>query len=527
MESIGLLSLITFSPLLGVILLAFVPSNRVGTVKLIGILVTLIPLILALVLFSGFNPNIDGMQFLEDVSWIEIPLGDGTASGGTILEFKYSMGVDGLSLALILLATIVVSMSAIAAANMIKKRWKEYYILFSLLQVGLFGVFLCQNLFLFFVFFEITLITMFFLIGIWGLEQREKAAYTFLIYNGLGSAIMLVAFIALTINAGATYSNNMTIFTSDISTIIYNLTNSNSPYYVIEQITGEPAFSDTFKYGVFFALLVAFGIKLPLFPFHSWILKVHYQAPPPMSMILSGVLLKIGAYGLFRIEYSFFPDITSSLSLLIIILGIINLFYGGILAFVQKDFKMVIVYSSISHMGIIMLGLGSMNTFGFQGAIFQMVSHGLLSALFFYIVGIIYNRAHTAKLAELGGLAKTMPFTSGILLAGALASLGLPGMSGFISEFMTFLGLFQNHPILAAISTVGIIITTAYLLRATLKITFGETVDILKDVKEIRSIEVIPLFVLLGFIILIGVYPAILSEPLQMTIKSLLTVIGG
>ncbi len=527
MESIGLLTLITFSPLLGVLILAFVPSNRIGTIKLIGVLVTLIPLMLALILFAGFDSNIDGIQFKEDIEWIEIPLGDDSGFGDTILEFRYSMGVDGLSMALILLATVVASMSAIAAVNMIKKRWKEYFIIFSIMQVGLYGVFLCLNLFLFFIFFEITLITMFFLVGIWGLDKRENAAFTFLLYNGLASAIMLVAFIALIINAGATYSNNMTVFTSDISTIAYNLTNSSSPYYVIEQITGESAFSDTFKYGVFIALLVAFGIKMPLFPFHSWILKVHYQAPPPMSMILSGVLLKIGGYGLFRIEYTFFPDITSSLALLLIILGIINLFYGGILAFVQKDFKMVVVFSSISHMGIIMLGLGAMNSLGFQGAIFQMVSHGLLSALFFYIVGVIYNRVHTTKFDDLGGMAKTMPFTSGILLAAALASLGLPGMSGFISEFLTFLGLFQNYPILAAISTLGIIITTVYLLRATLKITFGSTTDILREVKEIRSVEVIPLFVFLGFIILIGVNPSILSEPLQMTIQTLLTGIGG
>lgn len=527
MEAIGLLTLITFSPLLGVFLLAFVPSNKIGTIKLVAVITTLIPLLFALILFVGFDPSIDGMQYVEDVKWIEIPLVNDPVNGNTMLEFRYGMGVDGLSLALIMLATVVASMSAIAAVNMIKKRWKEYFIIFSIMQVGLYGIFLCQNLFLFFVFFEISLITMFFLIGIWGLKQRENAAFTFLLYNGLASIIMLVAFIALIINAGASYADNIMVFTSDMSTIAYNLTNSGSPYYVIAQITGEPAFTDTFKYGIFFALLVAFAIKMPLFPFHSWILKVHYQAPPPMSMILSGVLLKIGAYGLFRIEYSFFPEITSSLALLLIILGLINLFYGGILAFVQKDFKMVIVYSSISHMGIIMLGLAAMNSLGFQGAIFQMVSHGLLSALFFYIVGIIYNRVQTTEFINLGGMAKTMPFTSGILLATALASLGLPGMSGFISEFMTFLGLFQNYPILAAISTLGIIVTTVYLLRATLKITFGATSKILEDVKEVRSVEVIPLFVLLSFVILIGVFPSILSEPLQITIQTLLSGIGG
>ncbi len=506
-----LLSLITFSPLLGVLLLLFIPSDKAGTIKLIGSVVSFIPLLLAFVTFTQFDAAYNGMQFVQNIHWINIPL-----TAGIALEFNYSLGVDGLSMPLVLLATIVASMSALASVNMIKKRWKAYFILFFFMQVGLYGVFVAQNLFLFFVFFEVTLITMFLIIGIWGLEKREDAAFTFLLYNGLGSAIMLIAFIALMMNAGEyAVGPNATVYTTDIQTIIYNLTE------------GTKEFSSYFLYGVFFALLVAFGIKLPMFPFHSWILKVHYQAPPPMSMILSGVLLKIGAYGLFRMEYSFFPEITHSFAMLLVILGIINLLYGAILAFVQTDFKMVVVYSSISHMGIVLMGLGAMNSFGFQGAIFQMVSHGFLSALFFYIVGVIYNRIHTAKLDDLGGMATVMPFTSGILLTGALASLGLPGMSGFVSEFLTFLGVFEKMPVLAAIGTLGIVFTTAYLLRATLKVTFGPTAEKLQSLVDVRSTEMIPMMVLLGFVILIGVYPAIISEPLQTTLQTLLTRIGG
>lgn len=530
METIGLLTLIIFTPLIGVILLAFVPNNKVGTIKLISVIVTLIPLIFAIALYAGFDSSIEGMQYVEDINWINIPLGDYLIFGDMVLELNYSLGVDGLSMPLILLGAIVASMSAIAAVNMIKKRWKEYFILFFLMQVGLYGVFAAQNLFLFFIFFEISLVTMFFLVGIWGQEKRENAAFTFLLYNGLGSIAMLVAFVALIMNAGLILGENgSAVLTSDISTIIYNLNASDSPYYIIQQFTNELplALNDTFLYGIFFALLFAFGIKIPLFPLHSWILKVHYQAPAPMSMILSGVLLKIGVYGLFRMEYAFFPDIANSMATLFIILGIVNLFYGGILAFVQKSLKMVVVYSSISHMGIILLGLGAMNSFGFEGAVFQMVSHGLLSALLFYIVGVIYNRVKTTDFAELGGMSKVMPYTSGILLATALASLGLPGMSGFISEFMTFLGLFEHHAIWAVIGVFGIIITTLYLLRATLNITFGSTVDNLKNVVEVRSTEVIPMVILLGVVILIGVYPSILSDPLQMTLKSLLTGIGG
>jgi len=521
MDSI-LLTLITFSPLLGVLLLLFVPGHKAGAIKLIGALVSLIPLVLALLMYSGFDPAINGMQFVQDVNWITIPI-----FGDMVLEFNYSLGVDGLSMPLVILAAIVASMSALAAVNMIKKRWKEYFLLFFLMQIGLYGVFVSQNLFLFFIFFEITLITMFFLIGVWGQDKREDAAFTFLLYNGLGSAIMLIAFIMLMVNAGAVESANGTVFTTDIRTLIYNLTDPTSSYNVYAQLTGEKAFSDIFLYGSFFGLLLAFGIKLPVFPFHSWILKVHYQAPPPMSMILSGVLLKIGAYGLFRISFSFFPEITQDIAVFLIIFGLINLLYGAILAFVQKDFKMVVVYSSISHMGIILLGLGAMNSFGFQGAIFQIVSHGFLSALFFFIVGVIYNRVHTAKFADLGGMAKVMPFTSGILLAGTLASLGLPGMSGFVSEFLTFLGVFKDYPALAAIGTLGIVFTTAYLLRATLKVTYGPTEEKVATMVEARTLEMIPMMVLLGFVILLGIYPDILSGPLQTTLQSLLTRIGG
>ncbi len=522
MDSIGLLTLLTFSPLLGVLLLLFVPNDKAGTIKLIGALTSFIPLVLAFALFAGFDPSAQGMQFVENVKWIQMHVGQ------DILEFNYGLGVDGLSMPLVVLASIVASMSALAAVNMIKKRWKEYFILFLFMQVGLFGVFVSQNLFLFFIFFEITLITMFFLIGIWGQDKREDAAFTFLIYNGLGSAIMLISFVVLLINAGVYLrADGVRVYTTDIQTLIYNLTNHASPYFEAAKQLGTQPFSHFFLYGVFFALLVAFGIKLPLFPFHSWILKVHYQAPPPMSMILSGVLLKIGAYGLFRIEYSFFPGITKEFANLLLILGLINLLYGAILAFAQKDFKMVVVYSSISHMGIILLGLGAMNSFGFQGAVFQMVSHGFLSALFFFIVGVIYTRVHTAKLDELGGMAKVMPFTSGILLTGALASLGLPGMSGFVSEFLTFLGVFATKEVIAVIGTIGIVLTTAYLLRATLKVTYGPTAEKLKNMVDARTLEMIPMMVLLGFVILIGIYPNILSEPIQVTLQSLLTRIGG
>jgi len=506
MMGIGILSLLTLSPLVGVIILAFIPREKAGTIKTIGILTTIFSLMLAIVVYLTFDGSTDQVQFVEHYQWITIPI-----AAQNVFSLDYSLGIDGLSMPLLLLGAIVGAMSAIAAANMINKRWKEYYILFLLMQVGVFGVFAAQNLFLFFIFFEVSLITMFFLIGIYGNEDREYAAFKFLLYNGLASAIMLLAFIALMVYAG--YNENLNMLTTEYQTIAQNL--------------AKPDISPVFLHWTFFALLIAFGIKLPVFPLHTWLLNVHYQAPVPMSMILSGVLLKIGAYAMFRMGFNFYPDLVEKYSLLLIILGLINILYAAIIAYVQEDFKMIVVYSSVSHMGIVLLGLGALNIFGFQGAVFQMVSHGLISATLFYLVGVIYTRVHTAKMKDLGGMAKTMPITSGVMLTAAMASLGLPLMSGFVSEFFTFIGLFKEHAILAAIGSLGILFTSAYLLRGTLNVTFGPTSELLAEQKDARFLEMVPMVVFLGLIILIGVIPSILSEPLQATLQSLLARIGG
>lgn len=498
------LSILVFSPLVGILVLAFLPKTQESNIKFVGFLATLPALVLSLFAFFQHlgGGNID--QYNVKVNWIHF--GDFAEMG--LFKIDYELGLNGFSLILIVLTAVLSTLAAIASIH-IKKEWKGYFMLFLLLEIGMLGVFAAQNLILFFIFFEITMIPMFFLIGKWGYFEKEKAAYSYLIYNGLGSAILLIVIMVLFARTG----------TSNIEAL--------AKIMAMEDPATVSPFSDSLKMGLMIALLIAFGVKLPIFPLHTWMLRVHVQAPPSIVMLHSGVLLKIGAFGLIRFGMGIFPEQFESLAALIVILGVVNLLYGAFLAFLQEDFKMVLAYSSISHMGIVLMGVGALNEAGIQGAIFQVVSHGLISALLFFLVGVFYERFHTSTIMNLGGMAKGMPLTAGFLLAGAMASLGLPGMSGFVSEFMAFLGLFEEMPILAAIGCIGIIMTAVYLLRATLGITYGKAHREFAGVTDLKAAEFVPVLVLTALIVLIGVYPSVLSEPLQATLETIMLGLGG
>jgi NADH-quinone oxidoreductase subunit M len=487
------LSLLVFSPLLGIVLLAFMPKANEKGLKMLGVLGTLPAAILALMAYFSYLSGKSLDIFSEKVDWIQF--GSFGALDPNLFTVRYELGIDGFSLLMIVLTSVLALLAAIASFH-IKKEWKGYFMLFLLLEIGMLGVFTAQNLILFFIFFEVTLIPMFFLIGKWGYFDKEKAAYSFLIYNGLGSAVLLIVIMVLFAKTGTTNIEALKVLV-------------NSPEQALTPI------SDSLKMGLFIALIIAFGVKLPIFPLHSWMLRVHVEAPPSIVMLHSGILLKIGAFGLIRFGMGIFPEQFQELAVLIAVLGVVNLLYGAFLALIQTDFKMVLAYSSISHMGIVLIGLGAYNEAGVQGAIFQVVSHGLISALLFFLVSVLYERVQTTHLKNLGGLAKGMPIVSGFLLAGAMASLGLPGMSGFVSEFMAFLGLFEEMPILAAVGTLGIILTAVYLLRAVLAITYGKSNREYAGITDLRSYEWAPVLVLVGLIILIGVYPAVLSQPLE------------
>jgi NADH-quinone oxidoreductase subunit M len=501
----NLLSFLVFSPLLGIVILLLIPKTQEYWLKFVGFVATLPALILSLNAFFQYRSGADLHQWDESLNWISFK---NAIQYGDLFSIKYELGLDGLSLVLLVLAAIISTLAAIASIQ-IKKEWKGYFILFLLLEIGMLGVFASENLFLFFLFFELTLIPTFFLIGKWGYAEKEKAAYSLLIYNGLGSAILLLVIIVLFARTGTTNIEALqTMMTSDNHQFVSSI-------------------SEPLKYGLLTALLIAFGIKLPIFPLHTWMVRVHVQAPPSIVMIHSGLLLKIGAYGLIRFGIGIFPDQFQEIAILLAILGVINLLYGAFLALIQTDFKMVLAYASISHMGVVLIGLGAFNEAGIQGAIFQVVSHGLISALLFFLVGVFYERTKTTEIPSLGGMAKAMPITAGFLLAGAMAALGLPGMSGFISEFLAFLGLFREQPILGAIGALGMILTAVYTLVKVLGITYGNAKRDWTGSRDLHSVEYVPAVVLTGLIVLIGVYPTILSEPLKSALDTIMLRIGG
>lgn len=497
-----LLPILVFSPLAGVLSLLFINRHKERSIKMIGIAATLPALLISIYLYVQFRAGEKLTQYDIKLDWFRF--GSFKEFDPNLFAVRFELGVDGFSLVMLLLTSLLCTLAAIASMH-IKKEWKGYFLLFFILQIGMLGVFAAENLILFFLFFELTLIPMFFLIGKWGYEKSEKAAYSFLIYNGLGSAVLLIVIMILFAKTG---TSNITVLQQVIP---------NGGVTLIANMTPE------LKYGLFIALLVAFGVKLPIFPLHTWMLRVHVQAPPPIVMLHAGVLLKIGAFGLIRFGIGIFPEQFQHVAAFIIGLGVINLLFGAFLAMIQTDFKMVLAYSSISHMGIVLLGLGALNEAGLQGAIFQVVSHGLIAALLFFLVGLLYERTKTTELKELGGLAKPMPVLAGFLLAGGLASLGLPGMSGFVSEFMAFLGVFKQNILFGVIGALGLILTAVYVLRAVLAITFGESKNkAFHSLADVKGMEWSPLVVLLGLIILIGIYPAILQAPLQETINMMI-----
>ncbi|MDR4982191.1 NADH-quinone oxidoreductase subunit M [Bacillus cereus] len=492
-----LLTFFIFSPLLGILLLILTPKKELRTVRALGLFGTTLPFGIAIVLACTYASGKSLSLFDEKVTWIKF--GDFAAVDKRWFSIYYELGIDGLSLVMMVLTALLAMLAAIAAFS-IQRNLKAFYMLLLMLEIGMLGVFAAQNLMLFFIFFEITLPPMFLLIGKWGKLSSEKAAYSYLIYNGIGSAILLIVFSILFAKTG----------TTNILELKEILTNVGS---------GGATIPSSLQFGLFLFIMIAFAIKLPVFPLHRWMVNVHIEAHPAVVMLHAGVLLKIGAYGMIRFGKGLFPEYFSEFATLIAILGVINLLYGAFLALIQTDFRKVLAYSSISHMGIVLMGLAALNAPGTQGALFQVVSHGLIAALLFFLLGVIEQRFGTSDITALGGLAKSVPVLSGFFLAGGMASLGLPGMSGFVSEFLAFLGLFQEEPVIAAVGVLGIILTAVYVLRATLQVTFGKKEWEAKS--DIHGWEYVPVLLLIFCIITIGVMPEILGDPLRNTLETL------
>ncbi|MFC0044196.1 NADH-quinone oxidoreductase subunit M [Metabacillus iocasae] len=497
-----LLTFLIFSPFIGLLFLLFIKKDKEKLIKWVGALSTLLPLSVAWLIYIQVKTGRAYDSFLQQYEWFRFGY---TESPTDLFSIQYEVGIDGFSLLLLLLTTTISTLAAFGSFS-IKSGLKGYYALFLLLEVGMLGVFVAQNLILFFIFFELTLIPMFFLIGKWGGFDREKAAYTFLLYNGIGSAILLVVIMTLFAKTG----------TSNIAFLTDLLANNELKIFTNQE-----------KWGLFLGLLIAFAVKLPVFPLHTWMVRVHVQAPPSIVMLHAGILLKIGAFGLIRFGIGMFPREFSSLSMLIVILGIINLLYGAFLAWRQDDLRKVLAYSSVSHMGIVLMGLGALNHAGVQGAIFQVISHGFISALLFFLVNALLERFNTSMISKLGGLANTAPILSGVLLTGAMASLGLPGLSGFISEFMTFLGVFNTFPWLGALGTLGIIMTAVYMLKAVLNMTFGKQSEHHVSKHDLYKGEIAIVSLFLLFILLIGVYPDVLTNMIEPSLQMIVEGLGG
>jgi NADH-quinone oxidoreductase subunit M len=507
-----ILTWITFLPIIGILIILLIPSGKdeksqekaKAIIRWVSVGITFLQLILAITIYLNFNPALPGVndistfQFVEKVSWIRATL----PMVGNI-NIEYFMGIDGMSVPMILLTSIICFVAVFPSFG-INKAVKGYFAMYLLLDLGMMGVFCALDFFLFYVFWELMLLPMYFLIGIWGGPRKEYAAIKFFIYTLVGSVFMLLVMIGLYHSTGS-------------FNIIEMMNASNFRDGSIFSGLGT-----TIRYVAFIALFIGFAIKVPLFPFHTWLPDAHVEAPTPISVILAGVLLKMGAYGMIRIAFPIFPDAFGYFQTLIGWIGMISIVYGAFCALGQhkigkRDFKKLIAYSSVSHMGLVILGLSSMRPEGTVGAIFQMFNHGIITAMLFMIVGVIYDRSHTRGLDDFGGLAKKMPVYTGVMAIAFFAAIGLPGMSGFISEVLVFLGSFKTYPVLTIISGLSIILGASYMLWTLQKIFFGNLPEKWqgpwdpsgKKYKsdDLNTLELTALLPLAFIVIFLGIYP--------------------
>ena len=504
MENFPILSLITFLPIVGMVIILFIPKTQEMLIKGLTLFITGLQVILAIFILHGFNFALGGIndpasfQFIEKFTWINI---SAFSWIGTI-KIDYFLGIDGLSVAMVLLTAIVTFIATLSSWS-IKKSIKGYFALFLLLDTGMMGVFVALNFFLFYIFWELMLLPMYFLIGMWGGPRREYAAIKFFLYTLLGSVFILLVMIGLYFSSTETLANGSKIFTFNMLSMM------NVHNYTATGIL-SPLNPNNLRFIAYIALFIGFAIKIPMFPFHTWLPDAHVEAPTAISVILAGVLLKMGAYGILRISFPIFPEITEKLIWWIALFGMINIIYGALCAMAQKDFKKMIAYSSISHMGIVMLGMASLTTIGISGAILQMFNHGTITAMLFLIVGVIYDRAHTRDMDAFGGLATQMPIYAGITTVAFFAAIGLPGLSSFVSEVFVFLGAFSVPAIrvITVISTLGILLGAGYMLIALQKVFLGDLKEKWNMLSDLTFREYAMLVPLGLIVIFLGVYPA-------------------
>jgi NADH-quinone oxidoreductase subunit M len=479
LTGVPILSILTFLPLAGVLVVAVMPGSGPGAAKRfwsVGLAVSLLEFAISIPVLIAFDPAVAGMQFTEHRAWIES------------LGISYSLGLDGISLWLVMLTTFFVPLCILCSFTYIQKKIREYIISFLLIETAMIGTFLAMDLVLFYVFWELMLIPMFLLIGIWGGERRIYSAVKFFLYTAVGSIFMLVAIVVL-------YFHHQQA-TGEASFYLFSLLDLHIPVEM--------------QFWLCAAFFLAFAIKVPMFPLHTWLPDAHVEAPTAGSVILASILLKMGTYGFIRFAMPLFPYATHQFIPIIAGLGVIAIVYAALVSWVQPDIKKLVAYSSVSHMGYVLVGLFALNMQGVQGGIYQMLNHGLSTGALFLLVGMIYERRHTRLMEEFGGLAKIMPVFATFLMIATLASVAVPGTNGFVGEFLILLGAFKSYPLLAIIATSGALFSVIYMLWMYQRVMFGP-VDKpqnagLSDLNWRETVTMLPIAVL---IIVMGIFPGL------------------
>jgi NADH-quinone oxidoreductase subunit M len=497
-EGMPVLSVVAFLPLLGALVIAFIPRERVDWVRWAALLTALATWAVSLLLLVGFEPGTGGFQFTEAAGWIPA------------FGIQYKLGLDGISLALVVLTTTLTWVSILASFGPIRDRVKEYMISFLVLEVGMIGVFLALDLFLFYIFWEIVLIPMYLIIGIWGGANRIYATIKFVLYTLVGSLLMLVAILGVAYTYQASTGSWVGAF----------------DYETLRAFGFDP----TLQFFAFAGFFLAFAIKVPMFPFHTWLPDAHVEAPTAGSVILAGVLLKLGGYGLIRFCVPLFPNAAQQWAPLIIVLSLIAVVYGAIVALVQPDLKKLVAYSSVSHMGFVTLGIFIFQEQGLHGAVFQMVAHGVITGALFLLVGVIYERTHDRAIARMGGLSAVTPVYAAVFGFFVLASLALPGLAGFVAEFLVLVGAFAFSPPVAAVAALAMMLGAAYLLWMYQRVVFGDVSDFLRGlgghVTDMNRVEVLTLAPLMVLTLAFGIFPRLLLELFQAPVTDILAQFG-
>ncbi len=483
-SSAPILSIVTFLPLAGALFIALLPREALQNIRYTALWTTLLTFAISLLIWLNFDPATPGFQFLEERDWL-----------GPI---KYKMGVDGISMLFVILTTFLMPLCILASWDAIEDRVKEYMIAFLVLEALMIGVFCALDLVLFYLFFEGGLIPMFLIIGVWGGARRVYASFKFFLYTFLGSVLMLLAMMAMYWHAG----------TTDIPTLM------------------QTKFPPDMQFWLWLAFFASFAVKMPMWPVHTWLPDAHVEAPTAGSVILAGILLKMGGYGFLRFSLPMFPDASADLAPLVFALSVIAIVATSLIALVQEDMKKLIAYSSVAHMGFVTMGIFTFTQQGIDGAIFQMLSHGLISSALFLCVGVVYDRLHTREIKAYGGIVERMPIYAAIFMVFTMGNVGLPGTSGFVGEFLTLLSSFKVNTYVAFFATTGVILSAAYALYLYRRVVFGPlekpSLKALTDVSP-REIAILAPLVLLT--IFFGFYPAPILDVTAVSVKALVTSI--